>query len=167
MAEPTDKTSFTQGTVRLPLGLFSHADQISQWQTSVPDRRIATGVAGRIADIVAATATPSPVSMNISLSGTNVFQTGTNVGDYALDAKDGVRLVAGYDEPGSEVFTTALDALLAGSYADPFRRSYATRLRNAIDSGAAFKAILDAAPTLNTTFSGDAAVAAVSRRSRR
>ncbi len=91
--------------------------------------------------------------MNISLSGTNVFQTGANVTDYALDANDGVRLVAGYDQPGSEVFTTALDALLAGSYADPFRRNYATRLRNAIDSGTAFKAILDAAPTLNTTFS--------------
>jgi uncharacterized protein (DUF1501 family) len=153
LAEPTDKTSFTQGTVRLPLGLFSHADQISQWQTSVPDRRIATGVAGRIADIVAGAAPPSPVSMNISLSGTNVFQTGKNVTDYALDANDGVRLVAGYDQPGSEVFTTALDAMLAGSYADPFRRSYAARLRSAIDSGAAFKAILDSAPALNTTFS--------------
>ena len=153
LAEPTDKTAFTQGTVRLPLGLFSHADQIAQWQTSVPDRRIATGVAGRIADIVAGASMPSPVSMNISLSGTNVFQTGASVTDYALDANDGVRLVAGYGQPGSEVFTTALDAMLAGSYADPFRRSYAARLRTAIDSGATFKSVLDSAPVLSTAFS--------------
>jgi uncharacterized protein (DUF1501 family) len=153
LAEPTDKTAFTQGTVRLPLGLFSHADQIAQWQTSVPDRRIATGVAGRIADIVAGAAPVSPVSMNISLSGTNVFQTGASVTDYSLDANDGVRLVAGYGQSDTALFTNALDALLANGYADPFRRTYAARLRRAIDSGGEFKAILDAAPMLNTTFS--------------
>jgi len=153
LAEPTDKTSFTQGAVRLPLGLFSHADQIAQWQTSVPDRRIATGVAGRIADIVAGAAPASPVSMNISLSGTNVFQTGASVTDYSLDANDGVRLVAGYGQSDTALFTNALDALLTNGYADPFRRTYAARLRRAIDSGAEFKAILDAAPMLNTTFS--------------
>jgi uncharacterized protein (DUF1501 family) len=153
LAEPTDKTAFEQGTVRLPLGLFSHADQIAQWQTSVPDRRIATGVAGRIADIVAGANPPTPISMNISLSGTNVFQTGASVSDYALDATDGVRLLAGYGQAGSEVFTNAVDAMLASSYSDPFRRTYATKLRNAIDSGATFKAMLDAAPTLSTSFS--------------
>ena len=153
LAEPTDKTAFVEGTVRLPLGLFSHADQIAQWQTSVPDRRIATGVAGRIADIVTASAPAPPISMNISLSGTNVFQTGQAVTDYSLDASDGVRLVAGYGQPGSEVFTTALDTMLAANYGDPFRRSYAVKLRGAIDSGATFKTALDAAPLLSTAFS--------------
>jgi len=153
LAEPTDKTAFVENTARLPLGLFSHSDQISQWQTSVPDRRIATGVAGRIADIVTASAPAQPISMNISLSGTNVFQTGQVVTDYSLDANDGVRLVAGYGGPGSGLFTNALDALLAANYADPFRRSYAAKLRGAIDSGATFKAALDAAPVLNTSFS--------------
>jgi len=154
LAEPTDKTAYTNGTVRLPLGLFSHADQISQWQTSVPDRRIATGVGGRIADVVtAATPSASPISMNISVSGTNVFQTGQTVTDYALDPTDGVRLLAGYGPGGSAAFTQAVDAMLAQSYGDPFRRTYAAKLRTAIDSGATFKATLDAAPTLATTFS--------------
>jgi uncharacterized protein (DUF1501 family) len=153
LAEPTDKVSYAAGTVRLPLGLFSHADQISQWQTSVPDRRIATGVAGRMADIVTAGAPQGPISMNISVSGSNVFQTGQVVTDYSLDATDGVRLVAGYRDANAAVFTTALDTMLAASYNDPFRRSYAKNLRNAIDSGIAFKAALDAAPLLNTTFS--------------
>ena len=91
--------------------------------------------------------------MNISLSGTNVFQTGASVTDYSLDANDGVGLVAGYGQSDTALFTNALDALLANGYADPFRRTYAARLRRAIDSGAEFKAILDAAPMLNTTFS--------------
>jgi uncharacterized protein (DUF1501 family) len=155
LVEPTDKQAIEVGTARLPLGLFSHADQIAQWQTSVPDRRIATGVAGRIADIVGESQAAPPISMNISLSGTNVFQTGATVSDYSLDATEGVRLVAGYGEPGSEVFTDALDALLGASYGDPFRRTYARKLRGAIDTGAAFKAVLDDAPTLATTFSAD------------
>ena len=153
LAEPTDKTAYAQGTVRLPLGLFSHADQIAQWQTSVPDRRIATGVAGRIADIVTGSVPTHPVSMNISLSGTNVFQTGQTVTDYSLDANDGVRLLAAYGQPDAAVFTTAVDSMLAASYADPFRRTYAGKFRTAIDSGIEFKTALDAAPTLGTTFS--------------
>jgi uncharacterized protein (DUF1501 family) len=153
LAEPTDKSSFEAGTVRLPLGLFSHADQIAQWQTSVPDRRIATGVGGRMADIIAASTTATPISMNISLSGSNVFQTGQTATDYSLDANDGVRLLAGYTDDVSGLFAPAVDALLAAGYADPFRRSYARKLRSAIDNGVTFKAALDAAPSLSTTFS--------------
>ncbi len=151
LAEPTDKTGYVQSSVRLPLGLFSHADQIAQWQTSVPDRRITTGVAGRIADIVTSAAPTHPVSMNISLSGTNVFQTGQNVSDYSLDANDGVRLLAGYTD--TAIFSTAVDSMLAASYGDAFRRTYAGKFRTAIDSGAEFKAALDAAPMLSTAFS--------------
>lgn len=122
LAEPTDKTAYAQGTVRLPLGLFSHADQIAQWQTSVPDRRIATGVAGRIADIITGSTPTQPVSMNISLSGTNVFQTGQSVTDYSLDANDGVRLLAGYGQPDAAVFKTALDAAPALTAPSPAHR---------------------------------------------
>jgi uncharacterized protein (DUF1501 family) len=153
LVEPTDKAAVDAGTAQLPLGLFSHADQIAQWQTSVPDRRTVTGIAGRIADILSTTVPAAPISMNISLSGANVFQTGTAVHEYSLDATDGVRLVAGYGDANGALLTNAVDALLAAPYGDAFRRSYAAKLRGAIDAGAAFKAALDAAPTPTTTFS--------------
>lgn len=152
LADPTDKVSYQNGTVRLPLGLFSHSDQIAQWQTSVPDRRIATGVGGRMGDVIVASSGASAATLNVSTAGTNLFQTGGTVGSYAIDATDGVRTVAGYGDGGAEVFTTGLDTLLAAAYGEPFRRTYASRFRNAIDLGTDFKAALDAAPTLNTTF---------------
>ncbi|MGE0621986.1 MAG: DUF1501 domain-containing protein [Pseudomonadales bacterium] len=156
LAEPTDRAGYDAGTLRLPLGLFSHADQIAQWQTSVPDRRIATGVAGRMADVLQPSLPSGPVSMNISLSGTNVFQTGTTVSSYSLDATEGARQVAGYDsnDEGSALFTSAVDALLAADYADPFRRTYAASLRDAIDAAGEVQIALDTAPTLGTMFSG-------------
>ncbi|MEQ8485433.1 MAG: DUF1501 domain-containing protein [Pseudomonadales bacterium] len=158
LAEPTDRAAYDAGTVRLPLGLFSHSDQIAQWQTSVPDRRIATGFGGRVGDVLQPSLPAMPISMNISLSGTNVFQTGATVDGYSIDAEDGVREVGGYgDGPdGSPLFTDALDALLAHGYDDPFRRTYAARLRNAIDSGAAFKDALAQADTITTPFSAGA-----------
>lgn len=155
LAEPTDRETYDDGSARLPLGLFSHADQIAQWQTSVPDRRIATGVAGRIADVLAPTLPGAPISMNISLSGTNVFQNGSGISSYSIDATEGARQVAGYesDDDGSDLFTTAMDSLLAVGYDDPFRRTYAETLRESIDAAQLVQAALDAAPALNTSFS--------------
>jgi len=60
----------------LPVSLFSHADQVKQWQTCMPDKRTAIGWGGRAADILHSLNGPSLVSMNISLSGQNVFLTG-------------------------------------------------------------------------------------------
>ena len=155
LAEPTDRAAYDAGSVRLPLGLFSHSDQIAQWQTSVPDARIATGVGGRMADVLQPVLPASPISMNITLSGTNVFQTGASVTSYAVDATEGARQVAGYetDDNGSDVFTTAMNSMLAGSYDDPFRRTYAASLRESIDAAQLVQTALDGAQTLSTTFS--------------
>ncbi len=40
LVEPTNRTSYRNGTVRVPLNLFSHSDQQNQWQTSVSDGAI-------------------------------------------------------------------------------------------------------------------------------
>lgn len=155
LAEPTSRAAYDSGSVRLPLGLFSHADQIAQWQTSVPDQRIATGVAGRMADILAPGLPSGPISMNVSLSGTNVFQTGTSLTSYSIDAVEGARQVAGYetDDASSSGFTAALNAMLAADYEDPYRRSYAAQLRHSIDSAEQVTAALSGAQLLNTNFS--------------
>jgi uncharacterized protein (DUF1501 family) len=153
LAAPTSRIEYDQASVPLPLGLFSHADQIAVWQTAAAGGRLATGVGGRIADLVQPQVNAGPVSMNISMSGTNLFQTGNDVASYAIDASDGVRSLAGYGDIGNEAFSSAVDALLANEYADPFRATYAGQLRDAIDSGAELSQALDAAPVLNTNFS--------------
>ena len=52
LIEAFDAAAVQAGTAKLPLGLFSHADQIAQWQTAVPDGRVAQGWGGRIADLM-------------------------------------------------------------------------------------------------------------------
>ena len=64
-----------------------------------------------------------------------------------------MRSLAGYGDIGNDAFSSAVDALLANEYADPFCATYASQMRDAIDSGAELSQALDAAPVLNTTFS--------------
>ncbi len=67
-------------SVPLPPQLFSHEDQRTQWQSSIPDRPYLSGWGGRAADLLHASynsAATSKVSMSISLTGLNSFQVGT------------------------------------------------------------------------------------------
>ena len=86
LVEPTSKSQYLNGGVQVPVGLLSHADQIQQWQTSIPQTRSSKGWGGRMADILHAANTNQNISMNISLSGTNIFQVGNNATEYAIRA---------------------------------------------------------------------------------
>ena len=68
----------------LPLGLFSHSDQVGQWMTAVPDHPIESGWGGRASDLLREKNTGTKVSMNISLAGNNVFQYGHHVVPYSV-----------------------------------------------------------------------------------
>ena len=68
----------------LPPQLFSHNDQTVEWQSSVPDKPATTGWGGRVADLVNAFNANNQISMSISLAGTNYFQVGKNVAQYAV-----------------------------------------------------------------------------------
>ena len=49
---PTDRNKYRNKLVPLPPQLFSHSDQVTHWQTSLPDQPPRTGWGGRIADIL-------------------------------------------------------------------------------------------------------------------
>ncbi len=166
LAEPTSRAAYDSGAVQLPLGLFSHSDQIAVWQTAAAGSRISTGFAGRVADQLSPTLDNGTFAMNLSLAGDSLFQTGAQAAGYVVDGREGVRTVGGYGDAGNEGFTDALDALLAVDFADPFRSTYAGMLRGAIDDGAQLRTILGSAPGLNTVFSDNdfsAALAQIAR----
>ena len=156
LLEAFDADAVEAGTARLPLGLFSHSDQIAQWQTAVPDGRVAQGWGGRIADLMGNANLANGISMNISLSGTNVFQSGNTVAEYSVTAEgDGAVGINAYND-GSEFGTLRqqmIDSMLAVPQNNIFRREYGRRLRNAIDSQAVFVEAIQTSPALATEFS--------------
>ena len=155
LVEPTSPDALAAGTARLPLGLYSHSDQIAQWQTAVADVRTGRGVGGRIADLLGDVNGVVPVSMNLSVSGTNVFQSGAASREYAIDPRSGGAPVpAGYgeDAEGGEILTPAIDAMLAAPRSRILRAAYGERFAAALAAGEAFNDALAATPVPATPF---------------
>lgn len=158
LLEPFDAAAVDNGTARLPVGLFSHSDQIAQWQTAVPNARLAQGWAGRIADLINSPVAAGEVSMNISLAGSNVFQSGNASDAYSVEAgAEAAPGIAGYDDDNAfgDIRRRMVDELLAIERTHILKHEYRRRLRNAIDTRATFIDALDAAPTLVATFGQD------------
>ena len=136
---------------RVPLGIGSHNDQIAQWQTARPDRRVPEGWGGRLADLMQGVNADNGISMNISLAGTNAFQSGKLTTEYAINrGGDGARRIWGYE---GEWKKTVIDRLFEAEHDHPFRREYKRRLVGAIDTGERFGEAIRNGTPVDTTFS--------------
>lgn len=161
LVEPVaNNIEYESGLKKLPLGLYSHSDQIMHWQTSVPQSRSAVGVGGRMADMLKDMNTIDGISMNISLDGKNRFQAGNSVVEYSV----GNDATAG--NLGFESFPTSwgnfghLNAkrdstfknLMEQSYANIFESTIGDVGKQSIESNEIFGNALAQSVPLNTTF---------------
>ncbi len=158
LVAPTTKTTYNNGTAPRPLGLFSHADLIQHWQTSVPNSRSqASGWGGRMADLLTSTHNPTnQISMNIALGSVNIFQTGNQVVPYVVGTT-GATLPNGYNANlnvggshdrihnmvlnglnGNNGIYPPADSALGALYSDLLQRSLAKSKRNSIDAAQGF-----------------------------
>jgi len=156
LVEPLTKAQYINGGVPLPVGLLSHADQIQQWQTSIPQTRSSKGWGGRMADILQAGNANQNISMNISLSGTNIFQVGENTAEYAIRASAGGS-VGINTYTGTSALDQALkqgaESLLAQQYQDIFKSTFANKINHSQANHEEFSVAINQAPTLRTSFS--------------
>jgi uncharacterized protein (DUF1501 family) len=156
LVEPVTLSTYRSGAARLPLGLFSHADQIEQWQTAVPDERAATGWGGRLADMLRGGMENTPVSMSISLGGTNVFQSGELTSSFSITERgDGAVNIEGYGEPDWALRDAVINSMLNAQYANIFEQAYAARLKSSIESNQFFGAALAGTAAVKTAFSDE------------
>jgi len=81
---PTTVAQFRAGSVPLPLNLFSHNDQQQAWMTSTPRSTEPYGWAGRINDLLRDQGYNPRVSLNVSLSGANIWQGGRKTLGYSM-----------------------------------------------------------------------------------
>jgi uncharacterized protein (DUF1501 family) len=83
LATPSTKLSLTQGA-QVPLGLFSHQSQASEWQSGVTQSNSTSGWAGRLADRLAGTPSDSSVPMIVSTAGWSLLGTGDTTNAAAI-----------------------------------------------------------------------------------
>ncbi len=162
LIEPiANKAEYDSGLKKIPLGLYSHSDQIMQWQTSVPQSRSAVGVAGRIADLLHDMNTIPEISLNISLSGKNRFQSGNMYNEYSISRSTTAANIgftpfpsywsdAGYK---TALKNNAIKSMVEQQYANVFQQTIGTLTKQSIESIEKFRIALENVVPLNTPFS--------------
>jgi uncharacterized protein (DUF1501 family) len=154
LVEPTTLTGIESGANRLPLGLYSHSDQIRQWQTSVPDDRDALGWGGRTADLLSGFNSSAEISMGISLSGTNDFQAGAMSREFAITNEGSTGIVGFGDvDPILAVRETAIRSMIDGQYKNLLERTFAQTLAGGVKNDEIFSAAITSAPSFDMMFS--------------
>ncbi len=166
LIEPTTRQQYNQ-RVNLPLGLFSHSDLQRHWQTGFPQSRSKiTGWGGRMGDLLLSTNENPYVSMNISLGGMNLYQTGQDVIPYAIGT-GGADAVNDY-HPGlstsnreRRMYTRAVDGMFppAGNvidqtYGDLLTKTFSQSVRGSIDAAIEFNNATDSV-ALKTEFADE------------
>jgi uncharacterized protein (DUF1501 family) len=127
---PTNKTQYNSFPQKRPPQLFSHADQVTQWQTSVPDQVPLTGWGGRCADLLQAVQPNAPVSLSISLAGANTFEVGNVVSQYAVSTSGAISL---QNVSGNRL--SALTNILGLQYPNMQVQAYSDIAEHAITTG--------------------------------
>jgi len=158
LVEPTTVDSFKNDLVKVPVGLFSHSDQRTHWQTSVPQDLNALGWGGRLGDILYTNNANQDISMNISLDGVNVFQRGNIIKEYAISRNNtGSILIKGATSNNfhETLKRQTLDNLLDQTYNNVLETAYANTISDANGNAFSFSSAISSAQTINTPFGSD------------
>lgn len=150
---PTSQSQYNSRSVPLPPQLFSHNDQQRHWQTSRADSIARQGWAGRVADLLSSANPQGSVSLNISLSGSNVLQTGVNSIPYNVSTS-GVTKFSGLNSNNSrnQRRLSAYQALLNRNHSHIFAREFARVQNRAIDNSVQISDALEQQGALPVSF---------------
>ncbi|HTY88867.1 MAG TPA: DUF1501 domain-containing protein [Candidatus Acidoferrum sp.] len=127
---PMTRAQYLGGILKKPPQLFSHADQITQWQTSIPDQPPTTGWGGRCADLLNSVQPGAPVSFCVSLAGANTLEVGNIVAQYSVSTSGAISL-----QGVSGARLAALTNLLGLNYPNLQEQAYAGVAQHSIQTG--------------------------------
>jgi uncharacterized protein (DUF1501 family) len=140
LVQPLNRSQYQKGSVAKPPQLFSHSDQVTHWQTAIPDQTPLTGWGGRIADLLhpcqyqlldgVPTANSAKVSLCTSLAGANTFEVGNSFAQFHVSTSGAVTLGG---VTGNRL--QAVKDILSLQSANLQRNAYAEVTKRAIDIG--------------------------------
>lgn len=153
LVQPTTKAQYVGGSARLPKNLYSHDDQIVQWQTAINQGQTnSSGWGGRMADLMLSGDATGKDFFGINLSGSSIFQIGRSVGSYPI-AASGAPVLDNKNNtnPFFVRRNAALKSVMEQNYANLFDRVYARESKRSFDLEAQFNSAFTSA-TVNTAF---------------
>jgi uncharacterized protein (DUF1501 family) len=151
LVQPTTKAQYTAKSVKLPPKLFSHNDQQSIWQSSLPEGAT-SGWGGRMGDLFEA-GNGNATFTCVNVSGNAVYMSGKKAVQYQVSSSGSVQ-VAGLKNPlfGSSACTNALRTLMTEARGHMLESEYNRVSKRSIDANGILTGALASAPVLNTPF---------------
>jgi len=138
------------------IGTLVEPTTIAQYNAGTAHERVGKGWGGFMADLLADVNTNDKISMNVSLSGTNIFQNGVNTTPFSMNQNGPTLPLNYYSEFGHHPDRrAAVEKLLDFDFGDPFQNTYANTLNSSITAGAEFKEAIDEVPEFTTAFSDE------------
>ena len=144
---PITSTQYKNRSVAVPPQLFSHSDQVTQWQTSILDQPALTGWGGRMADLLNTMQPGAKISLSVTLAGANTFEVGNIVSQYSVSTGGAVSLTG---VTGARL--QAMKDVLGLTYPNMQEQAYATVVAHSIAASDLLNAAIAAtASTVWTT----------------
>lgn len=157
LIEPVTKTTYQMNQVAIPPQLFSHNDQ-QNFVQSLTNGIAKNGWAGRAADVMGSLNVNQRLSMNISLSGANIWQSGRNVIPYSINGS-GVATLSGLNENSSDAFernrAQIYKTLLQNTQPHIFEEEYSKVQLRAWSLANELSSAINEQPALTTVFPSD------------
>jgi len=154
LIEPVTKTQFLDGSVQLPPQLFSHNDQQDQWQSLKGKSQLATGWAGRMADLIRGSVSGQQMATNASLFGTNLFQSADETVAYVMGPGGPLQFEGFSTTPDTFEFAQreAFLKVLQAQYGSVYERAFSEIQQRAIQEADTITSAIGSAPPIATAF---------------
>ncbi len=151
LVQPTTKAQYSAKSVKLPPKLFSHNDQQSVWQSSLPEGAT-SGWGGRMGDLFQASNTNSTFTC-VNVSGNAVYLSGKTAVQYQVSSSGSVPM-SGIKSNlfGSSAATAALRTLVTESRTHVLENEVNRVTKRSIDANEVLTAALAATAPLATVF---------------
>ncbi len=154
LIQPTTVAQYKAASVPLPPKLFSHNDQQSVWQSSLPEGST-SGWGGRLGDLFMA-GNGNATFTCVNVSGNAVFMSGREAVQYQVSSGGSVAL-RGAQSPlfTSQACSDALRTLITAPSSHLMRAEHSRVAARALKANTDLSAALAGAPALTTPFATD------------
>lgn len=157
LIQPTTLAQYSARSVPLPPKLFSHNDQVSIWQSDLPEGA-RSGWGGRIGDLMLSGNGGSVFSC-ISVTGNSVYLSGQQAVQYQMGS-NGAVAINGIARSlfSSATAQSALRSLITAQSSHLFEAEYSKVTKRSIDAEAQVTAALAGLPELATPFDANSSL---------
>src|SRR5262245_27202798 len=152
LTRPLTRAEYQSRPDLRPPSLFSHSDQVAQWQAGGAGFTLPTGWGGRMGDHTTGLNGMATFPLIVSVAGSNLFGIGQNVTPYQITSAGSVALRGFNGGTESNLRYAALQQLLTQDREHPFVAAASNTLTKAINNDAQLVQALNNAPALVTVF---------------